>query len=122
MTDQPVSTPVSWIEWAKRFIPAPPSRPMQVALVAAAVLNLWVFDIWIFNKLPSLPSVYPEPAPPMASAPAPVAYVTASEVASLMVDLGIMKAKLGELETRLAEHEKPKAQITTGSISKPKKQ
>ena len=117
MTDQPVVTPVSWLQWVLSLVPPMPSRSMQAALVAATILNLWVFD-----KLPSLPSVYPESAPSVASVPAPVAYVTASEVAPLIVEMAGIRARLDELDARLSTHEKQKPQITTGSISKPKKQ
>lgn len=117
MTDQPVETPASWLQWILSFVPPMPSRSMQAALVAVVILNLWAFD-----KLPRLPSFYPEITPSVAICPAPVSYVTASEVAPLIVDIAGMKARLGELEARMLEHEKAKAPITTGSISKPKKQ
>ena len=124
MTDQPVETPVTWVQWALSFLPSVPlpampsrsSRSTQFAFAAVSVLSLWYF-----GKLPDMPSVFAD-APPVAEQPAPVAYVTASEVAPLIVEMSGMRARLEEIEARTGALEKAKAQITTGSISKPKKQ
>ena len=118
MTDQPVETPVSWLQWIWSFLPSlpmpsMPSRNMQLAFAAVSLVSLWYF-----GKLPSM--AFPETAAPVVTeAPA---YVTASDVAPLIVEMSLMRARMNELEARAIALEKPRPQITTGSISKPKKQ